>query len=90
MMILDFHVVLWTCQIFTLTFNILSCSCLNIIFYVPFKSNSIMHCITGVSIAGKGLQNLGLCSAPMVLEQARDLYRVIHAMTCDFGFQGFI
>jgi hypothetical protein len=40
-----------------------------------------------VTIAGEGLQNLGLCSALRAFEQReRDLYRATPAVTWDLGF----
>jgi hypothetical protein len=46
----------------------------------------IFHLYEDVTIAGEGLQNLGLCSAL----RAFDLYRATPAVTRDLGFSGLI
>jgi hypothetical protein len=57
-----------------------------------FTSRSrIFHLYGNVTIAGEGLQNLGLCSALRAFDWAvRDLYRAIPAMTRDLSFSGLI
>jgi hypothetical protein len=56
-----------------------------------FTSRSrIFHLYGDVTIAGEGLQNLGLCSALRAFEQGKDLYRATPAVTWDLGFSGLI
>jgi hypothetical protein len=55
-----------------------------------FTSRSrIFHLYGDVTIAGEGLQNLGLCSALRTLEQG-DLFRATPAVTRGLGFSGLI
>jgi hypothetical protein len=56
-----------------------------------FTSHSrIFHLYGDVTIAGEGLQNLGLCSALRAFEQRGDLYRATPPVTRDLGFFGLI
>jgi hypothetical protein len=55
--------------------------------YLQFMSGSrIFHSYRNVTIAGKGLQNIGLCSVFRAVEQGRGLYLARIAVTRIFCF----
>jgi hypothetical protein len=61
------------------------------LFIYCFKSRSrIFHLHRDVTIAGEGLQNLGLCSSLRTFEQEGMFFRATPAVTRGLGFSGFI
>jgi hypothetical protein len=57
---------------------------------VVCPAKEFFHLYGDLTIAGEGLQNLGLCSAPRTFEQGKDVYCATPTVTRDLGFTSLI